>query len=347
MSTAAKLQQASAPCGAPAEAIFNVVSSFWLSQAVNIVARLGVADLLGEGARSVRELAAATNTHAPSLYRVLRACASSGIFRECADGSFEQTPSSQTLRSDVAGSLRWIVMAELGQEHYMGWRYALEAVRTGGVAFERIFGMSVWQYYGDHPEAADVFDKAMTGITEVIQQAIIASYDFSGCRTVIDVGGGRGHLLGAILGEYPAAHGVLFERAPVIEEAREYMRSAGLDDRVDLLAGDFFDYVPPGGDLYLMKWIVHDWEERRALEILRNCRSVMARDARLLLVETVLPGGNEPHIGKLIDLNMLVMTGGRERTEAEYADLLRRAGFELIEVLPTQSPISLIEARPL
>lgn len=237
-----------------------------------------------------------------------------------------------------------IAIAELGSDHYLGWGNLLHSIKTGEIAFDNVAGMNVWEYYQQHPEDGKPFERAMTNVTKTILEAVLASYDFSGFNRVIDVGGGRGSLLAAILQSNPTVCGVLFDLPTVIDSAKTIFESEGLSDRCDLVAGDFFTSVPTGGDAYLLKWIIHDWEETKALTILKNCHQAMVDGGKLLLFEQVIPTGNEPNFAKLLDLNMLVMTGGRERTEAEYQTLLQLAGFKLTRIVATDSPTSIIEA---
>jgi len=232
---------------------------------------------------------------------------------------------------------------ELGEEHYPAWGDLMHSVRTGEIAFDHHFGMPVWEFFERHPENAATFNDAMTGMTNAVTGAVMESYDFSAFRKVVDVGGGHGSLLASVLSANPRAIGVLFDAPSVIAGARE-LEGAGVADRCEKVAGDFFQSVPQGGDAYLLKWILHDWDDERSVAILTNCRRAMAEDGKVLLIEAVLPPGNDPHFGKLIDLNMLVMTGGRERTEEGYRRMLEASGLRLTRVVPTPSPMSVVEA---
>lgn len=328
----------------PPLAMLQLISGFWISRGIYIVAKLGLADLLREGPQTADELAAATGTHAPSLYRVLRALSSVGLFTEDEQG-FALTPVSATLRTDVPGSLRAFAMTELGEEHYPAWGELLHSVQTGGIAFDHVFGMPCWEFFAKNPDNARIFNDAMTGMTLAVNEAVLSGYDFSGIRKIVDVGGGHGSLISAILKANPQLTGVLFDAPPVIEGARVQIEAAGVASRCETVAGDFFEAVPEGADAYLMKWIIHDWDEERAARILRNCHRAMAEGGRLLLVEAVVPQGTEPHFSKFIDLNMMVMTGGRERTEEEYRRLFETSGFRLTRCVPTDSPMSVIEGE--
>ncbi|MBA2702839.1 MAG: methyltransferase [Blastocatellia bacterium] len=329
----------------PPVAMLQMISGFWISRAVYVAAKLGVADHLSDGYRTIDELAAATGTHAPSLYRVLRALASVGVFTEDGKRGFALTPLAETLRTDVSGSLRAFATVELGEEHYPAWGELLHSVRTGEIAFDRAFGMPVWEFFEQNPENAKTFNDAMTGMTLAVNDAVLSSYDFSSIGKMIDVGGGHGSLIASILKAHPEMRGILFDAPPVIEGARRRLQDEGIAERCEAIAGDFFESVPGGGDAYILKWIIHDWDEERSITILKNCHRAMAENGRLLLVEAVVPHGSEPHFSKFIDLNMLVMTGGRERTEDEYRKLFEASGFRLTRIIPTESPMSIIEGE--
>lgn len=328
----------------PSEQLFQIINGFWTSRAVYVAAKLGLADFVAEGPKTAEELAAATGTHGPSLYRVLRALASVGIFVENEDGRFAATLLGDVLRSQVPGSLRSSAISELGEDHYDAWRDVLQSVKTGEIAFDHHFGMPVWEYYAQNPEIAKVFNESMSGLTQSIEAAVVQSYDFSDARTVVDVGGGHGTFLAAILKANPTAKGILFDAPRVVAEGQTGLRAEGLEGRTEAVGGDFFESVPTGGDIYTLKWIIHDWDDAQSLAILKNCHRAMSRGSRLLLVESVIPPRNEPSLGKFMDLNMLVMTGGRERTADEFRALLAAAGFRLTRVVATPSPVSVIEA---
>ncbi|BAU66095.1 hydroxyneurosporene-O-methyltransferase [Stanieria sp. NIES-3757] len=328
----------------PFMTMVEMISSFWVSRAIYIVAKLGIADLLEEQPQTAEKLAELTDTHAPSLYRLLRALASVGIVVEDERRHFALTPLGDTLRTNAPNSLRFFAIAELGSDHYLGWGNLLHSIKTGEIAFDNVARMNIWEYYQQHPEDGKPFERAMTNVTKTILETVLTSYDFSGFSRVVDVGGGRGSLLAAILQSNLSVRGVLFDLPTVIDSAKTIFESEGLRDRCDLVAGDFFTSVPTGGDAYLLKWIIHDWEEAKALTILKNCHQAMVDGGKLLLFEQVIPTGNEPNFAKLLDLNMLVMTGGRERTEAEYQTLLQLAGFKLTRIVATDSPTSIIEA---
>jgi hypothetical protein len=329
---------------AASDRIFQIIAGFWTARTVYVAARLGLADLVAGGPRTTNELAEATGTHAPSLYRVLRALAGEGFFVEDNRGRFGLTALGEPLRSNVPGSLRSAAISQLGEDHYEPWGDLLHSVTTGETAFDHRFGMPVFDYYSAHPEAARVFNESMTGLTRTVEAAVVQAYDFSPYKRIVDVGGGHGGFLAAILAANPDAGGILADMPEVAEGARQRFEADGLRGRCDAIGGDFFEAVPGGGDLYTLKWIVHDWDDGRSTTLLRNVRKAMARGAKVLLVESVLPGRNEPSIGKYLDLNMMVMTGGRERTEDEFRRLLAGAGFRLARVVPTASMVSVVEA---
>jgi O-methyltransferase domain len=327
----------------PALALLQQALGFWVSQAICVVARLGIADLLKDGPLATETLAVAAGVHAPSLYRVLRTLASVGIFAEGADGRFDLTPRAAPLRRDAPDSIRPYILL-VGEAWYSGpAEHLLHSVQTGRPAFERVHGADFFTFLARDPAAAAVFDAAMTSRSTQENAALAAACDCSGLGTLIDVGGGHGSLLAAILRATPGLRGVLFDRPQVVAEARHQLEAAGLGGRCEMVAGDFFVSVPAGGDAYMLKRVLHDWDDERAGAILRNCHRAMPAHGRLLVIELVLPPGNAPSLGKLFDLLMLVDLGGRERTEADYRTLLAGAGFELTAVTPTPSLVSVVE----
>jgi hypothetical protein len=325
--------------------MLQIISGFWISRAVYVIAKLGIPDLLKPGPKTADELAATTNMHAPSLFRILRALASVGVLNS-ADGRFALTPLSETLVTDAPGSVRWFAVSELGQEHYPAWGNLMHSVKTGEIAFDHFFGMDAWKYFQQNPEDAEVFNNSMSAMTAATNEAILSLYDFSGFTKIVDLGGGHGGLITSILKANPELKGVLFDAPAVIEGARSKIEAAGLADRCETIAGDFFKSVPAGGDAYIMKWIIHDWNDELATTILKNCRNQIRANGKLILVDCVVPETDEPHFSKFIDLNMLVMTGGKERTAREFEKLLEGAGFKLSRVIPTDLPTSIVEAEP-
>ncbi|HEV3256213.1 MAG TPA: methyltransferase [Gemmataceae bacterium] len=339
-------ETASTPADLPPQLVIRqMLTGYWMAQGVYVVAKLGIADLVKDGPKNADELAKATGVNARSLYRLLRALASVGVFAEDAGGRFRLTPPAACLLSDAPGSQRAAALM-MGEEHFRCWTDLLYSIETGETAFEHVYGEPVFTYLATHPHAAKVFDEAMTSIHGAETGAMLAVYDFSPVRTLVDVGGGNGTLLTTVLRKYPSMRGILFDRPDVIERARANLKAAGLEERCQAVAGSFFESVPPGGDAYLLRHIVHDWDDGECQTILRNCRKVMPQTGRLLVIESVIPPGNEPCFGKLLDVNMLVIPGGMERTEPEYRDLFAKAGFTLSRVVPTDREVSVVEGQP-
>jgi hypothetical protein len=343
------MSQASEPQGrdvAQAQAALQqMTNGYWATQIVYVAAKLGIADVLKDGPRSIQMLAQATETHAPSLYRLMRALAGLGVFRENENGEYEATALGRCLASGSPGALRARAILN-GEEWYAGWGGLLQSVRTGETAFDRIVGMSFFEHLAANADTAVVFNEAMASSTESAARAVADAYDFSRSGSIVDVGGGTGAFLAGILQANPRARGILFDRPNVVGGARKLLSSAGVADRCEVVAGDFFETVPGGGDVYILSWIIHDWDDDRGIAILKNCRRAMADDARLLVIEQVIPPGNQPSLSKFYDLHMLVLSGGRERREDEYRALLAAADLQLARIIPTEVPRSVIEALP-
>jgi len=331
----------------PSLQLFYLSKGTAISTSLSLVAELGIADLLAEGPRNVAELARETDTHPQSLFRVLRLLASQGVFTEVQPEYFALTRLGEFLRSDIPGTMRsWVRMTGM-KSWFQAYAEAMHSLRTGEPAFKHAVGVEFFDYMAANTEQGAIFNQAMTDFGQGVSNAVVHGYDFSGLERVIDVGGSHGSLIRAILHAYPEMRGVLFDLPHVAESARQLIAEDGLAQRCDIVGGDFFKAIPAGGDAYLLRWIIHDWDRERALTILENCRSAMRKTARLLLVEAVIPPGNEPHLGKLMDFVMLAGLGGQERTEDEYAHLLNEAGFRLQRVVPTASPMSVIEGTPI
>ena len=324
----------------------ELIYGFVFPPMLYVAAKLGIADLLADGPQPIDALAAATGTHASSLYRVLRALASRGVFTQDAGQRFALTPQAASLRTNVPGSLRSMAVYWGSPWLWNAWSHLLDGVHTGQTAFDLAHGTSFFAYLAQHPDDAAVFNQYMGERTIQPHAEFAAASDFSGMCLVVDVGGGHGASLIALLQSHPALRGVLFDLPQVVAGVRDHLLAAGVADRCDPVGGDFFASVPPGGDAYLLEGVLHDWDDERALHILRNCRRVMAGHGKLFVAELIVPEGNAPSQAKLVDVVMLTMLGGQQRTEAEFRALYARAGFQLTHVLPTPSGICVIEGVP-
>lgn len=318
----------------------------WIGQAVHVAAKLGIADVLESGPKTPSEIAIVTGAHPGALRRLLRMLAGLGVFAEDTEGRFGLTALADGLRSQAPVSLRAFAVM-LGEEMlWRPWGELLHAVQTGEAAFPHVFGAGLYDHLSTHPEAAAIFDAAITDRARQENMAVVGAYDWWP-DTIVDVGGGQGSLLTTILERASNARGVLFETPHVAENAKTMIEQAGFAHRCAVVGGDFFFSVPAQGDLYLMRRVMHGWGDQDANTILRNCRKAMNQSGRLLIIEHILASGNEPSWGKMLDLQQLVLTnGGRERSEEEYGCLLTAAGFKLKRVIPTSSTASLIEAIP-
>ncbi len=324
----------------PSHQLLKQMIGGWITQAIHVAADLGIADFLAEEPQTAEELAQQTNTHGGALYRVLRALATVGIFAEDTDRRFSLTPLAECLRSDVPGSLRAFGIM-MGAEFYQSWGELLYSVQTGEQGYQKRFGVPFFQYMTERPERHAIYDAAMMvhGIFET--EPMLDAYDFSAFRTVVDVGGGHGRMLAAILNRHPAVEGILFDLPAVADRSRTIISDLGLSERCRIVGGDFFSSVP-AADAYVLRHIVHDWDDKDAVAILRNCRDAMNPGGRVLVVETVIPPLNEPCFGKWLDLMMLIV-GGRERTEDQYRRLFQQAGLTLRRIVPTAHEVSVIE----
>jgi O-methyltransferase domain/Dimerisation domain len=329
---------------APADVLLDIVRGYRHGQALAVAATLGIADLLADGSRSVDELAEATGTHAPSLLRLLRALATIGVFAEGDGQCFRLTPLAEPLRSDAPRSVRSSLRFLGDPVLFVPWGQLLHSVKTGGPAFDHVFRANLYAYLAQHPAAAEVFNAGMAGQPRHV--AVLEAYDFGEARVVVDVGGGNGRLIAAILRAHPAQRGILYDLPEVVAEARQRLEHDGLTDRCQVVGGSFLERVPEGGNLYLLSDVLHNWDDDRAVTILTNCRKAMAEEVRLLIVQQVLPEGNDDVFGRFADLNMLVLLGGRERTADDFRQLLAMAGFTLTRVVGTRVPYSIVEAMP-
>ena len=329
----------------PPAAMIKIVTAYWLSQAVGTVARLGVADLLEGGPRSAEDLAAATSTNADALFRVLRCCASVGIFRAHDGRRFSLTPLGDTLKSSGPGSMRDFAIAETSPGHWLPWGKLDSAVKNGKPATHETLGTDIFGFYAKHPDEAAPFARAMGNLSAMAAAEVARVCDFSRAKTVVDVGGANGALLAAVLDAQPSARGIVFDLPHVAEDARALIGARGLASRAEFAGGDFFQGVPRG-DTLLLKQVLHDWDDESSLRILARCRAALQDDGKLVVVEMVLPEDNAPSMAQMMDLNMLVMLTGRERSEADFAALFAKAGLRLAKVSATHSPFFVIEAVP-
>ena len=331
--------------GVPAPvAMMGLITGYWVSQAIGVVAELGVADRLVHGPRASDDLAGEIGANPQALYRVMRLLASIGVFSEVTPRSFDLTALGATLCSDSQDSVRSFAITETAPGHWLPWGRLNESVRTGEPMAHKALGMGLFEWYGQNPEEASYFNAAMGNLSALAAGELVRVYDFSHVRTVMDVGGAHGVLLATILQGNSSARGILFDLPHVIATAGDAIEAQGLNERCELTSGDFFQAVPTGADLHLLKQIIHDWDDERATKVLQNCHRSLTSDGTLLLVEMVVPPDNQPSPAQAMDLNMLVLLGGRERTEKEYQLLLLNAGFRLDEVIPTHSPFSVIKA---
>jgi O-methyltransferase/methyltransferase family protein len=331
----------------PAQTIFQLATGYVVTAALQTVVKLRVADHLADGPRPVAELAAATGVNEDALYRVLRALETVGLFQETAGRRFALTPASELLRSDRPG-LYHLALWISSPFHFRVYSNALEAVRTGEPAAEKTVGMPAFEYFTKDRELSEIFNNAMTAFSAMVIPTVLEAYDFSGIDTLVDVAGGHGAVLTSILQKYPSMRGVLCDVDHVIAGAKPKIAALNLQDRCETTAVDFFKAVPAGGDAYIMKHIIHDWDDERASVILKNIRTALdgKRHGKVILLESVIRTGPESNLAKLMDLEMLMMPGGRERTEDEFRALFAKSGFELTRIVPTQSPVSVIEAVP-
>lgn len=318
----------------PSAQILQLATASWMSAAVSAAATLGVADELSDGVRPVDDIATAVEVHPDTLYRLMRTCADIGLFQELDGRNFALTEVGGALRSDVPGSMRnfarWV--GTPADRHT--WSDLPRSIRTGRSAFGGVHGQDVWDYLRTTPEVSTVFDEAMTEASRGLIKPVVNAYDFSAFRRLVDIAGGHGALITAVLEKTTGLHGVLYDQPEVIAGAGDLLTRTGVRDRCELVGGDFFAFVPAGGDAYLLSNVIHDWDDDKSVAILTNCCEAMADDGRVLLVEAVMPEDGKPSLTvKLMDLNMLLLCGGRQRTKTEFETLFRRAGLKLSQVV--------------
>ena len=327
------------------DVVFQMVIGKWISQALGTVVEIGVPDQLARGSRICEDLAREAGVCGDGLYRLLRALASIGLFSETAGRRFRLTSMGQLLRSDHPDSLAGYARFVAHDSTWRPWGELGYSVKTGMPAFDHVFGAPIFEHLSNNPEVAAVFDDAMTSISAMEAHAIADAYDFKKIETLMDVAGGHGLLLATVLRRHKKIRGVLFDLPHVAAGAASTFTRAGITGRVRIESGDFFKELPPGADAIIMKHILHDWDDDSATRILQTCHRALSKQGKVLIVDPVVPTGNVPHYGKLLDLEMLVLTPrGRERTKAEFSKLLRGAGFRLSQVINTEGPLSIVEA---
>jgi hypothetical protein len=329
----------------PPAAMMEMIIATWVSQAVTVAAELGLADALADGPLTIDELAAGVDADPDALRRLLRALIGRGVFRHRRDGRYELNSLARTLCSDAEASMRWAAQFYGSREQRERWTLLADSIRSGKSVVPVLHGKESFEYFAEDPRHAELFNRTMASISELTDASVAAGYDFSGYPTIVDVGGGHGSLLAAILAATPSAQGVLYDLPAVVSPRPKTLCLNGLADRVCIREGSFFDSVPAGGDAYILKNILHDWPDEKAVQILRNVRAAAGRRATVLLVELVIPDHDRDFPGKWADLEMLLNLAARERTAVEYRNLLRQAGFNTTRVVPTASPLSLVEAR--
>jgi hypothetical protein len=327
----------------PSAQLLDMIFGFALSRAIAVAAQLKVADYLKDGPKTADEIAVLTSVHPRSLYRLLRALAGAGIFSEDVDGRFSLTPLSELLCSDAPESLRGFAELMADDVTFETWAALPYSIETGQPAFPYKNGMPWFAWLEQHPDVGQRFHNAMTSLSAGAVVAVINAYDFSGINKLMDVGGGHGLLLSAVLSKYPEMKGVLYDDAKVVAGAKDVLRAHGVEDRCETVGGDFFKTAPAGGDAYILKHIIHDWSDDECVTILDHCHRGMTAGGKVLIVEMVVPEPNVGGVSKFLDLQMLLFLTGRERTGPEYRDLLARAGFDMTRIVPTNSPYSVIE----
>ena len=333
------------PEAAASQLVFQLATGYIASTALYLAVKLRIADRLAEGPRDVEDLALGAGVKEDGLYRVLRSLSSLGVFEETAPRTFANNLVSGTMRTGVPGSTHPMALWMADPFHLRVYADAMHSLVTGQPAAEKTTGMPVFEYFRRDTELSDVFNDAMTAFSAFVVPAALEVYDFSGIGLLVDIAGGHGQVLTSILQKYPQMRGVLFDLDHVIAGAIPRLQQAGVADRCTTATGDFFKAVPEGGDAYIMKHIIHDWDDDRALTILANIKRAMKPGGRVILLESVLMPPNQPDFGKLIDIEMMLMPGGRERTADEFRALFQRAGFTATRILPTKSPLQVIEAR--
>ena len=327
----------------PTETMMRLITGYWLSQAVGVAAHLGIADALVAGSRSSDELGKALGAHGKSVYRLMRLLTSIGVFSQDSEDRFTLNPLGRTLLSGEPGSVRNFAITETAPGHWLPWGRLFNSVQTGKPMTHETLGMELFDWYAQNSEEAGFFNAAMGDLSALAAAELVRVYNFSTAQKVIDVGGSHGILLGAVLTANRSAQGTLYDLPHVIDTADQHIDPV-VKGRCELVSGDFFKSIPGGGDVHLLKQIIHDWDDEQATRILKNCHEALSPAGKLLLVEMVVPSDNQPNMAQAMDLNMLAILGGRERTQEEYRTLLDASGFKLERVIATRSPFNVIEA---
>jgi hypothetical protein len=322
----------------------QMIAGNWLTQMIYVAAKLDIATRLAKGPRSAAELAKATKMHERSLYRLLRALASVGIFAETPAGKFKLTPMAACLRDDVPGSQRAMAILT-GEEMYGVFGQMFEGVRTGKIQFDRVHGQPFFNWLSRHPEKSKNFDRAMVSAHGREASALVDAYNFKGVKNLTDVGGGNGSLITTVLKANKHINGSIYDLPDVAQRAKANLKAAGVAGRCKTIGGSFFESIPAGSDTYMMRHIIHDWDDKKCIKILRNIAKVIPANGRLLVIESVIEKGNAPSFGKLLDITMLLIPGGMERTREEFGALLKAGGFKITRIIPTQAEVSVIEAK--
>lgn len=324
--------------------LMQMVSGYWISKIIYAAAKIGLADHLANGPKTADELAGPTGTHAQSLHRLMRTLGGLGVLTSADDRTYSLTPMGEALKTGAPGSARSVALSFGSPAFVLAFEEIMHSLKTGETGFEKAFGMPVFDYFAQHTDEASLFSETMVGLNGGEAVAVAEAYDFSGVGSVVDVGGATGNMLAAILARHEGPRGILFDMEHVVADAPALLEKSGVADRVTIESGSFFESVPAGADAYVLSHIIHDWDEEKCLTILGNIRKAMKPDSRVLIVEMVLPPGDTPHPGKILDIVMLVCPGGLERTPDEYDELLSKAGFRMTRVVPTDSAVSIVEA---
>jgi O-methyltransferase domain len=322
----------------------DLMTGRWVADMIGVAAELELADVINSGAKTAEEIAKAKGLHPISLYRLLRGLASYGIFAEQEDGTFAQTPRSDALRKDVSYSAWGMAQLTTRPWSVRAWMELKHSIRTGTPAFEHVKGMQLFEYFNKHPYELELFAEAMRSFSAATGTAVAETYDFSGIHTLADIGGSQGLILSLVLQKYPNMRGILFDLPAVVKGAPSFIKSYGVESRIDVMGGDFFQSIPNGADAYLLKHILHDWSDEYCLRILKNIYAVTKPGTKLLVVDAVIGARNEHEFAKILDIQMLALLNGKERTQAEWKELLNAAGFQLTRVVPTPSFAQVVEA---